>query len=455
MTARINSHAWRSHAVALLFAVTAFPSAARAHPALVSSVPARDATLTAAPRTLHLTFNEPVELALSQLTLEGPGDVAVALGKLGRPADSTRVIVAAIEPALPGGRYTVKWRAAGKDGHAVRGEYSFVVSVAPKGAGTIEARTQAPFDAGAPLYVMIRWVRYLALLSLIGAAVFVLVVLSRVCSLSDADGTALGAGAASRARTLACWSVGTLLVFDTARLAAQVASVGDPVALWQPAMYATVLFRTTWGNAWLLEAVAAVVALWGLTLARASWRWRVVAAAAPLLAVASALSGHAVALPERTAVAVSADALHVLGASGWIGSLLTLVLAGIPAALALGAPNAEPAVRALVEAFSPTALVFAGLLAVSGVITAWLHLGAVNDLWRSAFGQTLLVKLGVLACVAANGAYNWQRVLPSLGQPGSSLRVRRSATSELVLAAVVVAVTAVLVATPTPMEATP
>ena len=179
------------------------------------------------------------------------------------------------------------------------------------------------------------------------------------------------------------------------------------------------------------------------------------AMAAPLLALASALSGHAVAVPGRTALAVSVDALHVLAAGAWIGSLFSLVTAGVPTARAFGPESAENAVRALVEAFSPTALAAATVLALSGALTAWLHFGSIRDLWMSTFGRTLLVKLGVLSLVAATGAYNWRRVLPTLGRAGGRARLQRSATVELTIAAVVVAITAILVATPTPMDTVP
>ena len=95
------------------------------------------------------------------------------------------------------------------------------------------------------------------------------------------------------------------------------------------------------------------------------------------------------------------------------------------------------------------------MLALSGGLTAWLHFGNIRDLWMSTFGRTLLVKLGVLSLVAATGAYNWRRVLPNLGRAGGGARLKRTATLELMVAAVVVAVTAVLVATPTPMDAVP
>jgi copper resistance protein D len=111
-----------------------------------------------------------------------------------------------------------------------------------------------------------------------------------------------------------------------------------------------------------------------------------------------------------------------------------------------------PAIVALFNSFSPTALVFAGFAAVTGVFAAWLHLGSVSALWQTSYGRTLLLKLGVLSLLAGTGAYNWLRVKPTLGNEEAGRWIRRSAAVEIAVGAVVLLITAVLVATPTPMD---
>jgi putative copper export protein len=169
-----------------------------------------------------------------------------------------------------------------------------------------------------------------------------------------------------------------------------------------------------------------------------------------VLAFTPALGGHAIASPELTSLAVLADGLHVIGAGGWLGCLLVVVAVGIPAARRLGPTERGQAVAGMVNAFSPTALAFAGIVAASGIFAAWLHLQHVAELWQSAYGRTLLVKLAVLSLVIATGAYNWLRVKPTLGDEQGTRRIRRSATFELAVAVIVLAITAVLVAVPTP-----
>jgi copper transport protein len=179
--------------------------------------------------------------------------------------------------------------------------------------------------------------------------------------------------------------------------------------------------------------------------------WALAALGVVVLAFTPALAGHAVATPDRTWLAVLSDGLHVLGAGSWLGSLLAIVAVGIPVAMRLEPPGRGPAVAALVNAFSPTALVFAAIVTATGVLSASFHLGSLADLWQSDYGRTLLLKIGVLSLLFATGAYNWLRVRPALGSEDGARRVRRSAGFELGIGVVVLLVTAVLVATPPPI----
>lgn len=179
--------------------------------------------------------------------------------------------------------------------------------------------------------------------------------------------------------------------------------------------------------------------------------WWIAGFGAVLLAFTPGMSGHAASTPRFAPLPVVTDALHVIGAGGWLGSLLAVLLVGIPLALRLAPGDRGPAVAALVNAFSPTALLFAGAVTATGIFAAWLHLGEVPALWQSAYGRTLLLKLGVLSVVFGTGAYNWLKVKPALGDEVAAGRLRRSAILELAVGTVVLLVTAVLVATATPM----
>jgi len=104
----------------------------------------------------------------------------------------------------------------------------------------------------------------------------------------------------------------------------------------------------------------------------------------------------------------------------------------------------------LVNAFSPLALVSAAVLAAFGVITAWQHLHTLAALWTTPYGVTLVIKLLMVGIVLALGAWNWRRQRPLLGSESGAVKLRRTATSELIAAGVVLAITAILVSLPSP-----
>lgn len=146
------------------------------------------------------------------------------------------------------------------------------------------------------------------------------------------------------------------------------------------------------------------------------------------------------------------NAVHILAASTWIGTLLVLTIAGIRGVTRSAGSGAQRAklVGDLVNAFSPLALTASAIVALTGLTTAWMHLKRLSSLWTTSYGITLVVKLILVAIVVFLGAWNWRRVRPSLGGEGTEHGIRRSATMELTFAGLVLLATAVLVTLPSP-----
>jgi len=111
----------------LTFTALALASAmAFAHAKLETSTPAVGATVTPAPSELRLTYNEPVEVAMSTVKLTGPGDAAVTLDKVGGDPKDDRTLVQPL-PKLAPGDYRAQWNTMGHDGHHTKGEVRFTV----------------------------------------------------------------------------------------------------------------------------------------------------------------------------------------------------------------------------------------------------------------------------------------------------------------------------------------
>jgi len=142
--------------------------------------------------------------------------------------------------------------------------------------------------------------------------------------------------------------------------------------------------------------------------------------------------------------------IHMLAGGLWIGTLFMMIAIGFTAVLSsrLQTERRGSLSARMVRGFSPLALGAVATLAAFGLLTAWLHLGAIDRLWTTPYGKTLLVKLGVVTLVLAFGAWNWRRQKPRLGSETAARSLRASAIAELAFAALVLLVTSVLVVMP-------
>ncbi len=203
-----------------------------------------------------------------------------------------------------------------------------------------------------------------------------------------------------------------------------------------------IAFYTAWGGGWMWQVGAATLAGLLLTLALSQVRIRgVLVAVAALVAVAGVpLTGHAMAHEGRVWLSVPLQALHVAGVGLWIGTLLIVMTL-------LQRTNKETFVAAI-RAFSPLAVAAVATIVVSGAATSIVYLESFSDLWSGAYGRTLVLKLVLFVGLAALGGYNARRLLPTLNRPGRVRILNRTASLELVIAAITLAVTAVLVALP-------
>ncbi len=169
-----------------------------------------------------------------------------------------------------------------------------------------------------------------------------------------------------------------------------------------------------------------------------------------MMCFGEALTGHSVAIPNRQALAIAADVSHVLGAGGWIGGLLAVVLCGLRSLSKLSDVERPSAGSKLVRSYHQTAIECVALVLMSALVAILLRLNAVSDLWLSAYGRTLLLKIGIVVIVLGFGFFHWRTAVLPEWTLESRGRFRRSAMADSLAGALIVAVTAVLVGTALP-----
>lgn len=393
--------------------------------------------LARSPGQVVLRFDEAVSTIAGSVRVFDGDTNRVDLGAVTKPSSDS--VAVGLPADLPEGTYTVAWGVLSADSHPVRG--AFVFSIGRPAADVSDVVEQVlSAEAGSS---SVDWA--LAVTRFVGLALILLCVggVALVTFVLNAD--------EERARPL--WAVlavaGVLLAVDSlawiALTGVQAAAFGlDSVFRWP--LVRDVL-ATGFGRVWLARAalglVLAGVAL--LSMRRRSEAFVLTSlTCASAIAVTPALSGHA---RVEGALAILSDSVHVLAAGVWVGGLALLWLLLVKA----GGERWSLA-REVVPRFSTLALASVLALVATGVVSGFLETRSWSALWETTYGRLLLAKVALLVPLLVLGAHHRWISLPSLraGSLGGRGRVRfgQLVTLELALMAVVVGVTAALVAQP-------
>lgn len=226
------------------------------------------------------------------------------------------------------------------------------------------------------------------------------------------------------AATAGAFAAAAVLLAAPARIALQLAMLTEPGEPWTP-MLRVILVDTGLGRAMQLQAIWGAAALMAFTVARTGRDrgWKAAAVAILVLAVTVAT-------------------LHVIAAGAWVGTLFHLWRSVQLVS--------EATVGAMLRAFHPVALGSAGILAATGAYQSWTALGGAGDLLLTSWGRLLVAKVLLVIVVAALGHRHWKTAEGRLAG-GERTALAASFARELLFAAVVIAITAVLASSAPPV----
>jgi copper transport protein len=445
---------FKATATCIALAILITPALLFAHARLIRSSPAINGRLSESPASLSLWFSERPELRFTSIELVDSAGTVIPHGPV-TSIDSMGV-TAPISAKLAPGRYSIAWRTAAADAHGTSGRFSFVV-VADSTVGaapvirrdTISITRVGTSGANSPIQsggqsgfsTAARWAEFVALITLIGAVVF------RLLALPDADWpkTALS-DSADRTRRLAGAVVVLFIIAAAMRLRSAFEMMPTTSFSGPNAAGIGGLMSGEWGVGWLFVFAGAGLAAIALLVARRSITgWYLAAFGVVSICLGEAMTGHAGSLPRWVGLSVAADVAHVLGAGGWVGGLACLVMCGIPALGTFEPVLRDVAAARLVRAYHRAAIQCVVLVVGSGLIAAWLRLGAFSDLWTTDYGSMLFRKLIFVLVVLGIGAYHWRTAVIPEWNAKTGPSFRRTAVVELIVSTVVIAFTALLV----------
>ena len=412
----------RTAAGLALVAVLLLAGSASAHALPQSSDPAAGANLVTAPTAVTIAFGERPDPKLSTIKVLDTSGNVVSTGPTTAVAVDPLKLTVSVQPLSPG-VYTVAWRTVSAvDGHLATGSFAFGIGVAPSpaAAGSTGGEGATGGDTGPSAGAIAgRWLLFLGLLSLLGAATFGIIVASPSAALYR------------RLLPLA-WLVAA--VGSSIVIAVEIADAG--AALGEIA-------GSSIGSGIVLRAVPLLVAGIGVAVTQrrpGRVALSTVALGAGGALLADVLLSHAAAGSDPVDVAV--QALHVIAVGLWLGGLAGLLLT-------IGRTADEHTARAA-RRFSWLATIGIATVAVTGLLRAISEVGTVDALLTSDFGHLLIAKTALLATLALLGAVNHFRNVPAAGRTVRGLR--RVGSVELLVGATVLLLTASLVNLAPPAE---
>ncbi|MFG2640926.1 copper resistance protein CopC [Streptomyces sp. NPDC048370] len=399
-------------AAALLGALLAGAAPASAHAALTGSDPQDGAVVATAPKDVNLTFSEQVAMGGDSIRVLDPAGNRVDTGEI-RDLCSGSIIRygVGLRSGLPEGTYTVAWQAVSADSHPVAGAFTFSVGAPSETSVALPDRTVGGGLVGT-LYGIARYLSYAAFTVLVGGSAFVLACWPRGASVRPIQRLVVRGWL-----TLTAATVVMLLLRNPYTGSGELGDAFDLGGL--KSVLETKTGAALISRLMLLGAAALFVAvLFGAYTKRTDEKEKkdltfglaiggtVVAAG---IAGTWALAEHA-STGIQPGIAMPVDLLHLLAVAAWLGGLTTLLVA------LYRAPGIE---RAAVERFSKIAFGSVVVLAATGLYQSWRQVGSWSALTGTAYGQLLLVKVGLVA-VLLGIAWISRRWTQRLGAPADT-----------------------------------
>lgn len=400
----------------------------QAHPKIVAIEPTPDARLDVPPERVRISFSEPVE-PLSSIQLFDARGQQVDEGGGAPRADDPTILELTLPPLEPG-IYTVVWTIIGSDSHILKDNFAFTVldaaaalpgstvaSVVPTQSGVapssvVASVSEDPQPAIRPVAVALRGAMLIGATGVVGGLSFLLGVLLPTLAAAE---LVLAPAVRLRWRLLTAALLGLLLITTLAMFIVHTLEATNRLDINSLQQVST---STRFGQALLARFGLALGLLVAVLAFGASERHRhrsalMMGALSAGLLLTFAASGHA-SVELAPVLPVLSDWLHLAATSLWVGGLLCFAL--LAPIVVRSAPDTQraPLLSQLFARFSALALGSVAVLTVTGTYAALRELTSIADLWQTAYGQALLLKLLLFTGLLVFGAYHLLVARPRL-----------------------------------------
>lgn len=294
----------------------------------------------------------------------------------------------------------------------------------------------ATFSSGTVISALVHGVALIFVLSGFGALLFLSVLGAPAIAVMEPRERA---DAERRCATLAAWSLALGAFCEIAWLVVESGVLAGAGFAVLPAAVAVVALHTEFGHLVLAQVAFLVCGFFLLGKRRSGARVAFAATLSGIVVLLEAWHLHAAAMDPGPSLFLACEALHVIAAAAWLGSLLPLALLirdappriGLAALLRYSA-FAKPLVAALVVTAA-----FQGLVLV----------GSVEAFFTTPYGRVVVIKIVLFAILVGFALRHRYRMVPALSgrDPGAVRRdLWRSVLGETGFGVAIVVVAAVL-----------
>ena len=431
-------------AVLLAFClVLIFPGTSEAHAILLRSDPAKDAVLPVAPDQVRMWFSEDLNPAFSTAVVVNGANKRVDLGDAQVSTSDPTEMDVTLKSNLPPAVYVVIYRTdSNVDGHILRGSFLFTVArpdgtvptlspganpgVNALGGGNLTGQYTGQLD-GPTLFnlIMITLVE-LGAVFWVGAQIWQLFVLLPTTE-DHAELSTTNQQVKQRfERRFALPALLVLLVANLGVLIGQAVNLtgGNFGSALAPGLLASLVTSGRFGTFWLMRVIVIFLALrlslYGLQFKQRPpridhfLRWANLVLGLALF-MAIAMSGHAAAVsPSIVTFALVVDWLHLVAAALWVGGMLYIAAIYLPILRRIPIPERAHALITVLPYYSPWAIAGVVIMAVTGPLSATVHLTSWDQLLSTAYGRALVVKVLLVGALLVTSAYHVLLLRPRL-----------------------------------------
>jgi copper transport protein len=335
---------------AFVVAAALFPQVAFAHAQLIQSGPPSDAIMAELPPVVELVFSEPVSPAGAGIKVFSPSSRQIA-----GPVVSRGAVLYAPMSSAETGTFVVSWQVLAADTHPSRGAFRFSIgrpSANPYSSLLTGGDIGTATPLGFVLQALARWVHFVGFALVFGAVAYRALTRDKQPNHRPVR-RLVGAG------------IVLLIAAEPLALLGQLASLSFDTDT------AIAVLASGFGRLLALRLAGALL-VWALWSVESPWPVLGVGVATALIDGASA---HAI--PGLPVVGQLLVSVHVASMGLWVGGLAAFLVA----------PDRR---------FVRYAALCFGVAAVSGLLLAVAHVGVLQSLMTTPYGQVLMVKVLVV-----------------------------------------------------------